>query len=316
AALETIQGNAALLSATVIGNKLLPMESAGGEIRFLHVDVEELEEDFEVLLGVLSNEISEEKGLDAASSYIKDTLQVMLDRINGVIESKNLDDLIPLEQDLDSLKASVVALKQNLEEMEKTRKYVKIGDYPIVDNLDGPLDDIEEKIKTAIQSAQLPELQIDVSEDTHPDLEALAEIIARAYPNEDPRDVLRNHGYENLIPDDYHSDASSNRSDFGNGDVESQPSTSRSTDDDMLFSTIPENPSLDNPEVRALYLRQRSRWRRILRTALPLQAMLVLLLGAACLVPHCDDDYCCQLLNNFARSFEPTLDFPNGPPPF
>lgn len=157
--------------------------------------------------------------------------------------------------------------------MEKSRKYVKIGDYRIVDNLDGPLDDIEEKIKTAVQNAQLPELQIDVSEDTQPDLEALAEIIARAYPNEDPRDVLRNHGYENLIPDDYHSDVSSNRSDFGNGDVDSQPSTSRSTDDDLLFSTLPENPSLDNPETRALYLRQRSRWRRILRTALPLQVI-------------------------------------------
>jgi hypothetical protein len=265
---------------------------------------------------MLSVEISEEKSLDAASTYIKDTLQVMLARINGVIESRNLDDLNPLIQDLDSLKASVTALKQNLQEMQKSRKYVKVGEYPIVDNLDGPLDDIEDKINTAVQNAQLPELHIDTSEDTHPDLEALAEIIARAYPNENPRDVLRNHGYENLIPDDYHSDVSSSRSEFGNGDVDSQPSTSRSTDDDLLFSSIPENLQLDNPEARAHYLRQRSRWRRILRTALPLQAMLVLLLGAACLVPHCDDEYCCQLLNNFARSFDPTLDFPNGPPPF
>ena len=46
------------------------------------------------------------------------------------------------------------------------------------------------------------------------------------------------------------------------------------------------------------------------------QAMLVLLLGAACLVPHCDDEYCCQLLNNFAKSFDPSLSFVNGPPPF
>uniref|UniRef100_A0A0N5AFX2 KASH domain-containing protein n=1 Tax=Syphacia muris TaxID=451379 RepID=A0A0N5AFX2_9BILA len=59
----------------------------------------------------------------------------------------------------------------------------------------------------------------------------------------------------------------------------------------------------------------RSRWRRVLRAALPLQAMLVLLLGAACLVPHCDDEYCCQLLNNFAHSLDPSLHFIDGPPP-
>lgn len=161
-------------------------------------------------------------------------------------------------------------MKQSLEEMQSTRKYVAIGNYPIVDNLDGPLDDIEEKIKTALQNAQVPELEIQLNDEPHPDLEALAEIIARAYPNENPRDVLRNHGYENLIPEDYHSDVSS-RSDFGNADVESQPSTSRSTDDDLLFAAIPEN--LDNPDARAHYMRQRSRWRRILRTALPLQVI-------------------------------------------
>jgi len=87
------------------------------------------------------------------------------------------------------------------------------------------------------------------------------------------------------------------------------PSTSN-----QLTSPVPEDPThVQTVDVRQ---RQRGRWRRVLRTALPLQAMLVLLLGAACLVPHCDDDYCCQLLNNFARSFDPALEFVNGAPPF
>ncbi|VDN88864.1 unnamed protein product [Brugia pahangi] len=87
-------------------------------------------------------------------------------------------------------------------------------------------------------------------------------------------------------------------------DVENAVEVSASSDV-VALSPIPDDPS----PGRVHYVRQRSRWRRILRTALPLQAMLVLLLGAACLVPHCDDESCCQLLNNFARSFDPSLEF-------
>ncbi|XP_076442569.1 nesprin-1-like [Babylonia areolata] len=55
--------------------------------------------------------------------------------------------------------------------------------------------------------------------------------------------------------------------------------------------------------------------RRVLWTALPLQLLLLLLLGIACLLPVCEEDDRCQLVNNFRRSFFPMLYYSQGTPP-
>lgn len=54
---------------------------------------------------------------------------------------------------------------------------------------------------------------------------------------------------------------------------------------------------------------------RVLRTALPLQLLLLLLLAIACLVPLSEEDYSCILANNFRRSLDPMLRYTDGPPP-
>ncbi|XP_073712130.1 nesprin-1 isoform X2 [Misgurnus anguillicaudatus] len=54
---------------------------------------------------------------------------------------------------------------------------------------------------------------------------------------------------------------------------------------------------------------------RVLRAALPLQLLLLLIVGLTCLVPMTEEDYSCAYANNFARSFHPMLRYTNGPPP-
>ncbi|XP_076782867.1 nesprin-1 isoform X4 [Arvicanthis niloticus] len=54
---------------------------------------------------------------------------------------------------------------------------------------------------------------------------------------------------------------------------------------------------------------------RVLRAAIPLQLLLLLLIGLTCLVPMSEKDYSCARSNNFARSFHPMLRYTNGPPP-
>ena len=56
--------------------------------------------------------------------------------------------------------------------------------------------------------------------------------------------------------------------------------------------------------------------RRVFRAALPIQALMVLLLGAASLVPMTEQDFSCILANNLRHSLDPVLDYMDGQPPF
>ncbi|XP_014668311.1 PREDICTED: nesprin-1-like isoform X2 [Priapulus caudatus] len=54
---------------------------------------------------------------------------------------------------------------------------------------------------------------------------------------------------------------------------------------------------------------------RVVRTALPLQALMLALVGLACLIPVCKEDYSCVLQNTFAQSLDPMLRYTDGAPP-
>lgn len=83
----------------------------------------------------------------------------------------------------------------------------------------------------------------------------------------------------------------------------------------FLFSLTTESkdviasPLITHPRRRPLL-------QRVLCAALPLQVLLLLLLGVACLVPVCEDDsYTCLLSNNMRKSLTPMLHYTQGAPP-
>ena len=54
---------------------------------------------------------------------------------------------------------------------------------------------------------------------------------------------------------------------------------------------------------------------RVVRAAVPIQALMLLLLGVSSIVPLDQDELICSLQNNLQRSLEPMLKWSNGPPP-
>ncbi|CAD6184169.1 unnamed protein product [Caenorhabditis auriculariae] len=268
---------------------LEPLSSSLHESRFISVHFEGTEGHLENMLDKINAELSAEIEL----LRTLDILTNELSQFKEDLRSQSVAD----QQSYFALLSDVVAHLENqkvvVARSEQSRQFV--GSSTSMD-----LERLLAEARRLLMELQTQPGQELTSDEEEPkpgyDIDAAAEVLSALYPHQHPYHVLTEHGIDGLPSD---------------SDSKSEFDTVESTSDGML-SPIPDDGVVDNEHLR----RQRTRWRRVLRTALPLQAMLVLLLGAACLVPHCDDEYCCQLLNNFAKSFDPSLEFINGPPPF
>jgi len=122
------------------------------------------------------------------------------------------------------------------------------------------------------------------------DLDAAAEMFAAVFPDREPREVLREHGLAadlelEMDEEESSSDEEQAEDDRQQGEGADQqkipknflflapPGTSKSHEESEgpAESPIPEDPHHTAAEISQQQLAQRSRWRRVLRTALPLQ---------------------------------------------
>ncbi|VDM11728.1 unnamed protein product [Wuchereria bancrofti] len=293
-------------------SQLHPLTYARRERQAFVKEASELEKKIEDLLDSMSAEFR-------VREEIMHSLLVMSDELSDIknaVDNQNISTYLQkeLQQKLRGIRTHLKTLDEDISKYNANRIFLNEEEDITTKRNFERLEEIEERLKR-LQPTDTEEYDID----------AAAEVLAAIYPNDYPRDVLRDQGipFNDDLYDLSSSSATSDDDDLSKfetpddevmlegSDVENAVEAFPSSDVAAL-SPIPDDPT----PGRMHYARQRSRWRRILRTALPLQAMLVLLLGAACLVPHCDDESCCQLLNNFARGFDPSLEFVNGPPPF
>ncbi|ETN83933.1 hypothetical protein NECAME_01726 [Necator americanus] len=269
---------------------LRPLLHVSQDVRFFSVDQERTEKLYEEITERLATEIT-------AEAQLNRTLEILTTELNHCSEELTSEDDEQKDRlSHESLLLDIIAHLENqkviVERSAQSRRYIESSTSTSLDRLMQRAQDLLEALRRAPQTSR------DSAAREEYDVDAAAEVLAALYPESHPYSVLAEHGFEG-IPSDTDSKS----------ELESIDGSSSG-----MLSPIPDTAT--SIVAASHFRRQRSRWRRVLRTALPLQAMLVLLLGAACLVPHCDDEYCCQLLNNFARSFDPSLEFINGPPPF
>lgn len=134
---------------------------------------------------------------------------------------------------------------------EKGRQFVESSTTTGLDELLAKAHNLLDTLRATLADADEDD-QLDHDEY---DRERAVEVLAALYPHDDPADILQQHNID--IP--YPSDTDS-RSEFDSYDSSS----------DGILSPIPQDEP-NGAVAEAHFRRQRSRWRRVLRTALPLQ---------------------------------------------
>ncbi|KAI6207377.1 hypothetical protein M3Y96_00002700 [Aphelenchoides besseyi] len=329
--------------------QLEPQDLPHSEVRFVEEDFDDLSEELENILLVYDFEASEEQRLQAATKEVLDELQQISERLEGLDYSEliDLDDhFIP------ALLAQLDNVRSRHELAQIKRRYVRRLDSAAIDETRGMVEEMHTRIRQRVQEAPKLEegqeravataaaaFQPPRSPNEPPlNLDAASDLLAIAFPEERPRDVLRRYGFEHLAGDsDEMSSGTRTEPDSGPSEetdrlfVHAGPSSQSDYADEAIddedLALVSPTPAVNTdivastntavvPAANGVLVgqrRQRNRWRRVLFAALPYQVMLALLLAAACMIPDLSKEQSCE---NLHKLFEIHQQFINGPPPF
>lgn len=132
----------------------------------------------------------------------------------------------------------------------ENRNYLIKEDEISVDDEERRLEDYERRLASAGS----------YEDQSQYDIDAAAEVLAAVYPDRDPRAVMKKKGL--LFHDSDSSESSSNEC---NNDLSEEPEGDGTSEDTS-------GSAHEGREAAQMqYEQRRSRWRRVLRTALPLQ---------------------------------------------
>lgn len=204
-----------------------------------------------------------------------------------------------IESDLIPINAQISLLQTQCNSALTSRKYV-LCTIDQIDDLQTDINAIQQMVQQMI-SDLLTEIGAAIRSPSPPsppdinyDLDAAADVLAAVYPHQDPLEVLREQGFingmcvclQNYIIITLFLDIDSTELLLPDrGDMVDASSTA------ALVSPIPEDPTIakmlmvgdesdddDDESVeddeQQRYVQRRSRWRRVLRTALPLQVLV------------------------------------------
>jgi len=323
-----------------IAIQLDPQDLPHSEVRFVEADFDETFGEFEGVLLEIDLESTDEQRLRDALTEVLDELQQISDRLAQL----SYAELMDLEHHvMPALKAQLADIRSRHANADAQRQFVERLDGAAISDTERMANDLLERIRRRADELRLDEEEPDVHESglqprprspNEPplDLDAAADLLAMAFPEERPSDVIRRYGFDQVTLD---SDSSGGRrtepetmpaddlgdrpiagpsshSDFADEAIDDEDLALVSSPEPLPTSAAASDTRADQQARTSAQVRQRNRWRRVLFAALPYQVMLALLLAAACMIPDLTKEQSCE---NLHKLFDIHQQFINGPPP-
>ncbi|KAI1288138.1 Nesprin-1 [Halotydeus destructor] len=275
----------------------------------------------------------------------------LYEKLSNIVSDMSVTDKEEIVRRIDGIQSEKVSLQHTLSEMRETLEQECSTLSTLNDHLDSatktldevdvilkpPLSPIVEEVPWQLQATQISGMNFTVAPLTAESLDNRRNLESSKLMSGDFMDTRLN-GREKLSwvqevssrADDVSSEELNHKEDCWESSVEDsrlerdvgfnspevcENSAFNRLDDKDLENSNETRKVLELVKTKRKTTKTRGFFSRALRASLPLQVLMLILTGAASLIPISGDDYCCQLVNNLARSLEPMLNYPHGPVP-